>query len=307
MRKLILLLALAPLGAQQPSATPPRPGYAGDETCRICHPDKWDLFARNAHFKVIVSPKPVEQSFGCESCHGPGEAHAEKGDRSRISRIEGREASQVLDVCLSCHSKDFGRANVRRSTHSTNDVACTSCHSIHSARTQKHLLAKRQTELCYSCHAEAKAQFSLPFRHRVNEGAMVCTDCHNPHGTFHPTWRTGSRPRLVADSLGNDEACLKCHTDKRGPFVFEHAPVRVEGCEACHAPHGSANPRLLKRPAMFTLCLECHTGVAGFGRSGFGEPAPIPSFHRLEQPQFQNCVTCHVRIHGSNVDRRFQR
>jgi hypothetical protein len=40
--------------------------------------------------------------------------------------------------------------------------------------------------------------------------------------------------------------CYKCHADKQGPFVFEHAPLKVEGCTACHDPHGSANPKLLK-------------------------------------------------------------
>ena len=304
MRLLILLLALAPLAAQQP----PGPGYASDARCQICHPDKWDNFPRNAHFKIIVSPQPVPATFGCESCHGPGAAHAEKADITKINRIGGRPPGQVLDTCLRCHSKDFPRSNIRRSAHSTHDVACTNCHSIHSSTAPKYLLARtQQRDLCYSCHLDIRAQFEMPFRHRVNEGAIQCTDCHNPHGSFNPTWRGALRPRLVADSFGNDQSCLKCHTDKRGPFVYEHAPVRIEGCEACHTPHGSTNARLLKRPAMFTLCLECHTGVAGFGKTGFGDPAPVTSFHRLEQPQFQNCTTCHARIHGSNVDRRFQR
>ena len=300
----ILLLFFGPLAAQQP----PGPGYASDATCRVCHPDIWDPFAKNAHFKVIVSPKPVEQTFGCESCHGPGQGHADgKGDKTKINRIAGRPAKLVLDACLRCHSKDFPRSNIRRSSHTTNDVACTNCHQIHRSPAPKYLLARPQRELCYSCHLETKAQFDLPYRHRVNEGVMQCTDCHNPHGAFNPAWRSGARPRLVSESVGNAEACTKCHTDKRGPFVFEHPPVRVEGCEACHSPHGSANPRLLKRPAVFTMCLECHNLVAGFGKTGLGEPAPITSFHRLEQAQFQNCVTCHVRIHGSNVDRKFQR
>ncbi len=302
---LFLMFALAPAGAQQ---APARPGYAGDAQCRICHPDLWDTFPRNAHFKTIVSPIPVEISYGCEGCHGPGQAHIEgKGDRGKVNRIAGRAANQVLDACLACHSKDFPRSNIRRSAHSTHEVACTNCHSIHRSPAPKYLLAKQQRDLCYSCHLEVKAQFSMPFRHRVDEGVMQCTDCHNPHGAFNPTWRMAGRPRLVADSFGNDESCLKCHADKRGPFVYEHPPVRVEGCESCHSPHGSPNPRLLKRPAIFTMCLECHNGIPGFGKTGFGEPAPVTSFHKLEQPQFQNCVTCHARIHGSNVDRRFQR
>jgi DmsE family decaheme c-type cytochrome len=297
-----LFLALAPLAAQQ------KDGYVGHIVCQACHPDIWAGFFRNAHFKSIASGREPVERTGCEGCHGPGKAHVDgKGDKSKINRIEGRAANQVLDACLACHAKDFTRANIRRSTHSTNDVVCTNCHSIHRSPVPKYLLARQQKDLCYSCHLEAKAQFDMPFRHRVNEGAIACTYCHNPHGSFTPTWRAGARPRLVADSFGNDEACVKCHTDKRGPFVYEHSPVRVEGCEACHSPHGSPNPRLLKRPVLFPLCLECHTGIAGFGRDDFGALRPGLSLHRLEDSRIQNCLTCHPRIHGSNVDRRFQR
>jgi hypothetical protein len=60
----------------------------------------------------------------------------------------------------------------------------------------------------------------MPFKHRVNEGFMSCTDCHNPHGAFAPTWRMAARPRLVDQALSNEEPCLKCHSEKRGPFLY---------------------------------------------------------------------------------------
>ena len=66
------------------------------------------------------------------------------------------------------------------------DVACTGCHSIHKSAEPIHLLAKKQTDLCYTCHLHVRAQFSMPFKHRVNEGVIQCADCHNPHGTVRP-------------------------------------------------------------------------------------------------------------------------
>ncbi len=146
----------------------------------------------------------------------------------------------------------------------------------------------------------------MPVKHRVNEGAVKCTDCHNPHGTFAPTWRMGARPRLVDQALGNEEPCLKCHVDKRGPFVFEHASVRVDGCETCHSPHGSTNPKLLRRPVVFTLCLECHNGAGTFGRENNGVPLQ-GGFHNVLSPRYQRCTVCHVRIHGSNSSEFFLR
>jgi len=168
------------------------------------------------------------------------------------------------------------------------------------------LLRKPQTTLCEGCHTDVRAQFAMPFKHRVEEGVISCTDCHNPHGTFAPTWRMASRPHQVDQAAPNEEPCLKCHADKRGPFIFEHLGVRVDGCETCHAPHGSTNSRLLRRPVVFTLCLECHNGAGNFGRQGTGIPSQTPK-HNMADPRYQNCTACHVRIHGSNADSSFLR
>ena len=136
---------------------------------------------------------------------------------------------------------------------------------------------------------------------------MQCSDCHNPHGAFAPTWRVGQRPRMVEQGPGGgDEVCIKCHADKRGPFAFEHPPVHIEGCETCHSPHGSMNTRLLRRPVVYTLCLECHNGAGTFGREGTGVIAQS-STHNMFDPRFHNCTACHVRIHGSNADPNFLR
>ena len=111
---------------------------------------------------------------------------------------------------------------------------------------------------------------------------------------------------MAEHALGNEQSCLKCHTDLRGPFLFEHAAVRIDGCETCHSPHGSTNAKLLKRPVVYTICLECHNGAAGFGRQADGIPIQSSS-HNMADPRFRNCTTCHVRVHGSNADRLLTR
>jgi DmsE family decaheme c-type cytochrome len=266
----------------------------------------YSTFYRNPHFRPSVEEK-AEGSGGCESCHGPGSAHIQAhGGKATIVAFSELSAERTLDACLRCHSETISRANIRRSEHTLNGMACTSCHSIHRPKTATRLLARPQTELCYGCHADVRAQFSLPFKHRVNEGFMTCTDCHNPHGAFHPTWNMAARARMVTQALANEEPCLKCHAEKRGPFAYEHAAVRVDGCETCHMPHGSPNSRLLRRPVVFTMCLECHNGAGNFGREGTGEPR-VNSFHNMADPRFQNCTACHVRIHGSNSNALFLR
>ena len=291
----------------KPPPTTPAAGFVGSNPCRTCHPDVWASFYKNPHFKSIASGKEPPERTGCESCHGPGQAHIQAhGGKATIIAFSQLDQHEILDNCLRCHSETLSRANIRRSSHTLNGVVCTNCHSIHKSPTPKFLLASRQADLCYSCHAPVKAQFAMPFKHRVNEGFMSCTDCHNPHGSFAPSWRMASRPRMVEQALANEEPCLKCHMEKRGPFVFEHAPVRVEGCETCHFPHGSMNSRLLRRPVVFTLCLECHNGADKFGRERTGVFTQTPS-HNMNDPRFQNCTTCHVRVHGSNSDSLFLR
>jgi DmsE family decaheme c-type cytochrome len=295
-------------GAQEASESP----YVGSAVCRTCHPDVWSTFYKNPHYKTLVLARQPRQheplgAAGCETCHGPGKKHVEaRGGKDTIIAFSQLTPKATLNNCLTCHAETMRRANIRRSTHSLADVACTSCHSIHRSPVPRSLLVKKQSELCYGCHSQVRAQFSMPFKHRVNEGFMTCSDCHNPHGVYAPTWRMAVRPRMVDQALGNEEPCMKCHADKQGPFVFEHAAVRVDGCESCHFPHGSTNPRLMRRPVVSTLCLECHNGAGSFGRNGQGVPVQSPS-HNMADPRFHNCTSCHVRVHGSNSDARFLR
>ena len=301
----------AALGMAQntPSAPAPAPAsaYVGSDVCKTCHVDVWSTFYRNPHFKSLAAGDAPPEKTGCESCHGPGKAHVEaRGGKTTIPRAFSLlPAKAVMEACLTCHANNFDKANIQRSEHTLNGVVCTACHSIHHPATPQHLLAKKQNETCYSCHANVRAQFEMPSHHRVNEGFMQCSDCHNPHGAIAPTFGMGNRPRMVESALGMESPCLKCHVDKRGPFVYEHPPVRVEGCPTCHNPHGSMNAKLLTRPVVFTVCLECHNqGATGTRNAGVDLQT---GRHNMLDPKYQKCTVCHVRLHGSNADFYFLR
>src|SRR5689334_17926207 len=307
----ILLLFLLVSGgiAQRRTAAPASAaGYVGSNACRTCHADVWQHFFKNPHYKSIASGKEPPERTGCEGCHGPAQAHVEaRGGKTTIPHaFPLMEPKAVLNDCLGRHARDFNRANIRRSEHTQNDGACTSCHSIHHSTAPKYLLGRQQRELYHTGDASIRAEFGMPSEHRVNEGFMQCSDCHNPHGAFARTWGMAQRPRMIDQASTNEEACMKCHVDKRGPFGYEHPSLRVEGCDACHNPHGSTNAKLLKRTVVFTICLECHSGSASGTRNG-GVDLQSAQPHNMLDPKLQKCTTCHVRLDGSNADPFFLR
>lgn len=269
--------------------------YVGAETCKTCHEEIYNNFQKTGHFKLTRYGNWTADNKGCEACHGPGKAHVDAGgDKTKIHTFEDQSAKQISETCLRCHAGKEEHNNFRRGEHWRNDVSCVNCHAPHSpTATAQKMLIQKEPMLCFSCHSEIKSLFAMPFRHKVMEGTMKCSDCHNPHGGFEL--------KQVRLATGGDAPCLKCHADKQGPFVFEHAPLREEGCTICHIPHGSNNPKLLKRNEVRILCLECHSNAGTVG-------APdTPSFHNQATARFQNCTTCHVKIHGSNLDRTFFR
>jgi DmsE family decaheme c-type cytochrome len=269
--------------------------YAGNDTCRTCHEDLGKLYDRGPHWKTLQNHRGP-QFQGCEGCHGPGKAHAESGgDVTRIIRFKSISREQSSRICLDCHQFGEEHANFLRSEHLKNQVGCIDCHSSHHPKVERALLVMAQPMLCYGCHAEIKPQFSKPTHHRVNEGLISCSNCHNPHGGFIN--------RQLRATAAQDQVCFTCHTDKAGPFVFEHPPVKTEGCLSCHQPHGSSNPHLLTRAQVNTMCLECHTlTVIPSENSAPG----VPTFHNQAQ-KYQACTMCHVAVHGSNSDKDFFR
>jgi DmsE family decaheme c-type cytochrome len=264
--------------------------YVGSDTCKTCHEDMYKSFEKTPHWKTNFLPGGAAK-HGCEACHGPGKAHVDGGgDVSKIFTFQGVSPAQISQRCLRCHQYGEEHSNFERSVHNTNDISCIDCHSPHHAKDPQYLLAKAQPELCFSCHTEIKPDFSRPFHHRVIEGLVKCTDCHNQHGGF--------LTNQLRASASQDQVCFKCHVDKAGPFVYEHAVVKTEGCVACHTPHGSSNPHLLKRSNVNLLCLECHTLTVDSGVPG------IPSFHN-QAAKYQACTMCHTQIHGSNFNKDF--
>jgi DmsE family decaheme c-type cytochrome len=283
---LFLLFGLSSVGLAADKAKADGAQFVGSETCKGCHDEISKRFGENPHASITLM-HGADAGVSCESCHGAGKAHVEGGgDTSKIFNPAKHSAKEVDAKCQVCHAG--AHPNFERSPHAKANVGCTSCHSVHQSKEEK-LLKASEPALCFQCHSDTKAEFNMQFHHKVNEGLIQCSDCHDAHGTFGAN--------NVKSTADQNAICTKCHTETRGPFVYEHAAVKAEGCVGCHTPHGSQNARLLNMPAINPLCNQCHSNVAASTVHGM-------SAGSLETV---SCTNCHTFIHGSNMNAAFLR
>ena len=223
------------------------------ETCAVCHDEVAAAFQTGPHGRAMAKVSADLLARSCATCHGPAAAHVDDPSTENIHR------RPPVAACVSCHADRAGGMELATPAHPRNGVECLDCHGPGHADTGvPHQLLAQPRALCGSCHQDKAAAFAQPYAHR--------------------------------EVAGNGGVCIDCHTEKAGPFVYPHPPREVDGCVTCHEPHGSVNPRQLKRYRVANLCLECH--------------ADAPAFHDQSLARFQMCQSCHAAVHGSNRDPR---
>ena len=272
----------APIAARTKSAPPVDAHFVGEKVCATCHAGHQESFSKTLMGRI---GKTQPGKFACENCHGPGSQHVKLGGGRGVGGIISfrvddlsRSVQDNNAICLACHEKG-DRTYWSGSIHEVRNVACTNCHTIMRSVSQKfQLKTVYEPETCFQCHKDKRAQMARSSHMPLREGKMVCSDCHNPHGTANES--------LLKTATIN-ETCYKCHAEKRGPFLFEHTPVR-ENCLNCHEAHGSINEFMLKvsRPR---LCSECH----GMGHANTTGPNAYLTMGR-------GCNNCHTQVHGTN-------
>ncbi|MCM2322657.1 MAG: DmsE family decaheme c-type cytochrome [Oligoflexia bacterium] len=287
MHAFLSLLGLLALGASSEGGT----AHAAVEAqrCATCHEDEVESFQKSHHRKAW-SMKDAVAANSCASCHGdPMEHLKSEGDVPMPLKLTGKgvDVAKASESCLKCHSTESSLSFWGAGKHGKNDVSCMSCHTLHGKAA-----VKPKAEACFTCHKDVKHDAQKLSHHPILEGKVSCSDCHNPHGTLN-------HGMLKAESV--NQLCTKCHTDKRGPFLWEHAPVE-ENCMSCHDSHGSRNQKLLveKTP---NLCQTCHevshakspVGAAG----GFHNVAGTPVNQFKDKLVARSCLNCHSKIHGS--------
>ena len=245
--------------------------------------------SRSTRHGQAKDPRSPAATLGCESCHGPGQAHVDDDAKGNIKRFKALKPAEVNETCLSCHNRGT-HAGWEGSTHEARNLSCTTCHSVHSPQSPQHQLVKpTETQLCATCHRVQVVKTERAVAHMpVREGKMSCSSCHNPHGSI-------SNVKALKIGSSINETCTSCHAEMRGPMLWEHTPVR-ESCATCHDPHGSSNDRMLN-VRMPMLCQRCH--VATRHPASVYDNAAITT-NKSNRMFGRSCVNCHSNVHGSN-------
>lgn len=271
----------------QPSQASAQAGYVGADTCVTCH-EGYDRQVESTKHGFAANPRTPMAQRGCETCHGPGEAHANDPTKVKPRQFDKVSTAEANEVCVTCHDR-AKHALWEGSQHDQRNVQCVTCHSVHSGKSARAMLkAASEPQLCATCHQPIVKRLNR-FNHMpVREGKMQCSSCHNPHGS--------TNVKLLKAGTTVDEACTSCHAEKRGPYLWEHAPV-ANSCVTCHDPHGSNNDRMLVAKSPY-ICQRCHVTSR--------HPPTIYDGYLLNNSQNANkiygkgCVNCHQQIHGSN-------
>ncbi len=253
---------------------------ASVETCAECHDDVCVEFKLTQHalIKAVKITGVEEDQPTCASCHGDVSQHLEEGGGlgNIFSFMESSFAQEKSQKCLNCHSGT--RAQFLAGPHGKAAMDCTNCHEDLMKKGSR---KPDSIKICLSCHENVAAKFKLNERHRLQKGLLSCITCHDPHAP-------DARERLAGFK---HQMCLRCHTDKGGPYLYEHGASRIEGCTACHEVHGTPNRHMLTHQSPADLCFSCHTAAV--------------AWHSRFDSETTNCTVCHSTIHGSNLSNIF--
>jgi predicted CXXCH cytochrome family protein len=256
-------------------------------------------------------------TISCPTCHQP---HGMTDNTTRLRKAYRPSGF----LCTACHPD---RENVALTPHDLRGVAgdgfCEPCHIPHGGTspwmlgvTPDPAAAEPGEGVCRSCHKEkglatpvAKGGHprnilvshpipdSFPLssaKHGGVAGMLVCTTCHDVHGTgFAPVGAgTGKLLRRTGEAgagpLAQNEGCLPCHKQ-----LATHAKA---DCVSCHPPHGDAKPD--------AGCAGCHAQkVKGTAARHIEKGKGCTACHKIHpkgesdaKASEKMCVACHPKM-----------
>ena len=268
------------------------PAYDWEQSCAFCHTTGLDL----------ERERWEDDGVQCETCHGPGEEHAElAGDVGR------RPSEEEL-------------AEVRAAINSGIDPqTCGQCHSRGVSNDG------RPYPTGYYPGGELSEHFTLVGTDEANH--WWPTGHASLKYMQYNEWINSSHALSLVNMLESenaDDTCLTCHSADSGYIAQltaefeagdrESAPPSAPTletaqygvtCISCHNPHVENELSADLVQETYTLCVSCHSNAAvqeGFhhpvqemweGVAVIDEVSPEPGIHYLAEDG-PTCVTCHA-------------
>lgn len=287
---LVLALLLAG-GVRSASA------YVGDQTCKVCHSDKYDAYKQHGHPWMLVHTAGQEPPADLFPSGVPLPPLPEGVTWDQIEYIYGGFHGGHGGFVFSTGFLDA--AQTRRYT-------CGGCHTTgyNPSGTQLNHLGEPMTGAngswaldgiqCEACHGE-NGPADHTWTGGTGAGAKVCDDCHvRTPGDFRMQYNTGDISGRPAGTF----------YDRQGE-ALRHSPHKNLECAACHSPHktvwfqGEHEPGGIRFAEVFgkgDMCKQCHTNKRIRGAMG-------------EEPFELECVECHmpyVSVNGGGAAHLFR-
>lgn len=180
-------------------------------TCLRCHTSGMELPLNGTENKYPTPPFK-QDGVGCESCHGPGEAHAKGADILNPMKLP---ADRRDAVCMQCHLE--GNVAIERPGRHAGEFRPGD--RLDDYVRHYVLVGNQLSGLGANSQFEALSESACK---KKSGDSMSCMSCHDPH--FYPS--EGERASYYRGK------CLACH----GAAFGARHHVQNHDCIACHMP-----------------------------------------------------------------------
>lgn len=307
---LAILLAAMPLFAQNTAPLARAGGHIATARCAECHGREHRRIRDGSHALVLHA----EVLPGCETCHGPGEAHtqAAENDPALITMPALLGAKAQVALCARCHDDQIRLHGGDPEGFVVAGLTCTECHSVHGRQRQPAAGSLRFLRRdVMAAHAESAGSAACIECHPIRDALLGdsahaslaaahdqsgCEACHGA-GSLHAETGAGrliTRPDRAADGIAT---CRSCHAAvdaaefhwKDQPKPYFSAGITCTTCHLVHAPRTTPAVAAADAAPTNRLCATCH--AAAFSTMPGSTHQPLGTF---ETPLAEGCGACHV-------------